>query len=48
MKKKWHMAGNHVWYFADVDRLATVDDFQHWYWYYFCRQAPHAIYLGKL
>lgn len=48
MKDDWLRRGNHVWYFADQDKLAILDDFQHWYWSFCCIHVPHAIYLGEL
>jgi hypothetical protein len=38
----------HVWYFADVNkiRVATCED--HWFMRWFCGPSPHAIYLGEL
>lgn len=38
----------HVWYFADVNKIAIVKPHMHWYWEWFCTQVPHAVYLGKL
>lgn len=48
MSSSWQRNGNHVWYFADVDEIATVDEEQHWYWGWFCKKPEHVIYLGVL
>ena len=39
----------HVWYFSVEDKIAIVDDCDHWYWRDFCRWDKRAvIYLGVL
>ena len=38
----------HVWYFADVNKLRIVDDELHWYWDFMCSKPRHVIYLGIL
>jgi hypothetical protein len=38
----------HVWYFADVDKIRIMDKHDHWYAHWFCYRTLGAIYLGEL
>ena len=45
---KAQMSKRHVWYSAEHDQIKIINDNDHWYWHWFCKQTRGIIYLGEL